>query len=110
MIELEDMPELIDPVMVAAFEGWNDAGDAASAAVAHLDELWGGKVFAALQERLRTCWHDHRTSEAILVDMGLASEAVDAVLDWCADNGGFCDCEVVLNAEGRWLECREPSR
>ena len=48
MIELEDVPELIDPVMVCAFEGWNDAGDAASAAVAHLDETWTGKVFAAL--------------------------------------------------------------
>ncbi|WP_034091114.1 PAC2 family protein [Streptacidiphilus albus] len=48
MVELEDVPELIDPVMVAAFEGWNDAGDAASSAVAHLDEIWGGKVFAAL--------------------------------------------------------------
>jgi proteasome assembly chaperone (PAC2) family protein len=48
VIELEDVPELIDPVMVCAFEGWNDAGDAASAALAHLDETWGGKVFAAL--------------------------------------------------------------
>jgi len=48
VVELDDVPELIDPVMVAAFEGWNDAGDAASAAVEHLDEIWGGKVFAAL--------------------------------------------------------------
>ncbi|MEZ0094698.1 proteasome assembly chaperone (PAC2) family protein [Streptacidiphilus sp. EB129] len=48
MIELDDMPELVDPVMVAAFEGWNDAGDAASSAVSHLDEIWEGKVFAAL--------------------------------------------------------------
>lgn len=48
MIQLEDMPELIDPVLVAAFEGWNDAGDAASSAVAHLDEIWGGKAFAEL--------------------------------------------------------------
>ncbi|MBU7599854.1 PAC2 family protein [Streptomyces sp. P38-E01] len=48
MIELEGMPELVDPVMVAAFEGWNDAGDAASAAVAHLDREWKGEVFAAL--------------------------------------------------------------
>lgn len=48
VIELEEVPELIDPVMVCAFEGWNDAGDAASAALAHLDETWGGKVFAAL--------------------------------------------------------------
>nr|WP_202533384.1 PAC2 family protein [Streptomyces sp. SID4923] len=34
--------------MVAAFEGWNDAGDAASTAVAHLDREWKGEVFAAL--------------------------------------------------------------
>ncbi|MCX4707757.1 PAC2 family protein [Streptomyces fimicarius] len=48
MIELESVPELIDPVMVAAFEGWNDAGDAASTAVGHLDREWKGEVFAAL--------------------------------------------------------------
>ncbi|AXU15588.1 PAC2 family protein [Streptomyces clavuligerus] len=48
MIELAGVPELIDPVMVAAFEGWNDAGDAASTAVAHLEREWKGEVFAAL--------------------------------------------------------------
>ncbi|WP_338320207.1 PAC2 family protein [Streptomyces lonarensis] len=48
MIELEGVPELVDPVMVAAFEGWNDAGDAASAALDHLDQAWKGEVFAAL--------------------------------------------------------------
>ncbi|NJQ01390.1 PAC2 family protein [Streptomyces zingiberis] len=48
MIELEGVPELVDPVMVAAFEGWNDAGDAASGAVLHLDREWKGEVFAAL--------------------------------------------------------------
>ena len=38
------MPEqrvvLRDPVVIAAFEGWNDAGEAASEAVAHLHEVW----------------------------------------------------------------------
>jgi proteasome assembly chaperone (PAC2) family protein len=48
VIELEGVPELIDPVMVAAFEGWNDAGDAASTAVGHLDREFKGEVFAAL--------------------------------------------------------------
>jgi proteasome assembly chaperone (PAC2) family protein len=48
VIELDGVPELVDPVMVAAFEGWNDAGDAASTAVAHLDREWKGEVFAAL--------------------------------------------------------------
>lgn len=48
MIELEGVPELIDPVMVAAFEGWNDAGDAASTAVEHMEREFKGEVFAAL--------------------------------------------------------------
>ncbi len=48
MIELEGVPELIDPVMVAAFEGWNDAGDAASTRSRILDREWKGDVFAAL--------------------------------------------------------------
>ena len=40
MIELEDLPELHDPVLIAAFEGWNDAGEAASAVIEHLaDDL-----------------------------------------------------------------------
>jgi predicted ATP-grasp superfamily ATP-dependent carboligase len=48
VIELDDLPELIDPVMVIAFEGWNDAGEAASAALAHLDTVWGGEIIAEL--------------------------------------------------------------
>jgi proteasome assembly chaperone (PAC2) family protein len=35
-----DWPDLVDPVLVAAFEGWNDAGDAASGAVEHLELVW----------------------------------------------------------------------
>jgi len=36
------------PVLVAAFEGWNDAGDAATSAVEHLGEQWGAEDVAAL--------------------------------------------------------------
>ena len=35
-------------MLVAAFEGWNDAGDAASGAVEHLEEVWGGDLVAEL--------------------------------------------------------------
>src|SRR3954447_6702674 len=35
-----DLPELNDPVVVVAFEGWNDAGDAATGAVEHLELVW----------------------------------------------------------------------
>lgn len=35
-----EVPALLDPIMVAAFEGWNDAGDAATGAVEHLVLCW----------------------------------------------------------------------
>lgn len=41
MVELEGVPELVDPLMIAAFEGWNDAGDAATDALEHLEVAWG---------------------------------------------------------------------
>jgi len=46
--ELSAVPPLRNPVMVAAFEGWNDAGEAASGAVAHLQRIWGAAPFAEL--------------------------------------------------------------
>ncbi|HEY3867358.1 MAG TPA: PAC2 family protein [Actinocrinis sp.] len=48
MIELEELPELVDPVMVAAFEGWNDAADAASNAIRHLAEVLDADLFGAM--------------------------------------------------------------
>ncbi|HEY2332973.1 MAG TPA: PAC2 family protein [Acidimicrobiales bacterium] len=35
-----DEPELHNPIVIAAFEGWNDAGDAASTAVRWLRDRW----------------------------------------------------------------------
>src|SRR6476660_145667 len=48
VLEFEDVPELVDPVLIAAFEGWNDAGEAATSAVRHLEEVWDAEVVAAL--------------------------------------------------------------
>jgi proteasome assembly chaperone (PAC2) family protein len=38
--------ELREPVMIAAFRGWNDAGDAASFAAQHLGRSWAAKRIA----------------------------------------------------------------
>jgi proteasome assembly chaperone (PAC2) family protein len=48
MTEIEAWPELRDPVLVAAFEGWNDAGDAATGAIEHLELTWDARPLAAL--------------------------------------------------------------
>jgi proteasome assembly chaperone (PAC2) family protein len=39
-------PELSDPVVIAAFEGWNDAGDAASTAARYLVDRWDAELVA----------------------------------------------------------------
>ncbi|MGH9185057.1 MAG: PAC2 family protein, partial [Acidimicrobiales bacterium] len=41
-------PELHRPALVAAFEGWNDAGDAATTAARWLADQWGTEPFATI--------------------------------------------------------------
>ncbi len=48
MTEFENWPELKDPVLVAAFEGWNDAGDAATGAIEHLELTWQATPLAEI--------------------------------------------------------------
>jgi len=48
MIEYDELPVLVDPVMVCAFEGWNDAGDSASGAIAHLIQAWDAHALTEL--------------------------------------------------------------
>ena len=43
-----DKPQLNRPVMVAAFKGWNDAGESASAALGFLLEQFDGQQIAAI--------------------------------------------------------------
>lgn len=45
---MSDLPILRDPVLIAAFEGWNDAGDAATSAVEHLALTWDAKELTEL--------------------------------------------------------------
>jgi proteasome assembly chaperone (PAC2) family protein len=45
-------PRLSQPVLIVAFEGWNDAGDAASTAVRYLAEHWRAKPFATVDPEI----------------------------------------------------------
>ncbi|MEM9133714.1 MAG: PAC2 family protein [Actinomycetota bacterium] len=42
-------PPLRDPILLAAFEGWGDAGDAASTAARHIRDRLGGETFAEIE-------------------------------------------------------------
>jgi proteasome assembly chaperone (PAC2) family protein len=52
VIEFHDLPADLGvrpaPVLVAAFEGWNDAADAASGAVEHLERAWRARPIGAI--------------------------------------------------------------
>ena len=48
MIELDGIGKLTSPVIIAAFEGWNDAGEAASGVITHLSLAWQAAPVGAI--------------------------------------------------------------
>lgn len=48
MIEFDGLPTLHDPILIAAFEGWNDAGESASASITHLRDVWDAEFLTEL--------------------------------------------------------------
>jgi proteasome assembly chaperone (PAC2) family protein len=46
-MEIEALPSLRSPVLIAAFEGWNDAAEAATGAVEHLEDVFPAQMIAA---------------------------------------------------------------
>ena len=69
-----DRPELEDPILVLAFEGWNDAGDAASTAASHLRDRFGGEVFAGIDAEV---FYDFTTNRPLL-----RLESGTRIIDW----------------------------
>ena len=47
-VRWEEQPRLDRPVLIAAFEGWNDAGDAASTAARYLAASWNARRVATI--------------------------------------------------------------
>jgi len=47
-LELDELPTLRRPMFIAAFRGWNDAGEAATLALRQLIDGWSAQPFAAI--------------------------------------------------------------
>jgi proteasome assembly chaperone (PAC2) family protein len=74
-------PDLRDPVLVAAFRGWNDGGQGASLAAGYLAKEWGGARFAEIDsENFYDC---QATRPHVSLEDGLTRK-----LDW-PENGFF---------------------
>ena len=69
MTALPQRPErlpLRQPVLLTAFEGWNDAGDAASGALDHLAEVWEARPVAELDPDPYFDFQQHRPTVALV--------------------------------------------
>lgn len=75
---LESTPSLNDPILIAAFEGWNDAGDAASIALRHLSDRWDAQPLAEIQSEL---FYDFSTTRPLVT----LDELHNRTLTWPAN-------------------------
>ncbi|MEO6793805.1 MAG: PAC2 family protein, partial [Mycobacterium sp.] len=57
------LPDLHDTIVVAAFEGWNDAGDAASDAVQHLTNIWEARMIADIDDE---AYYDYQVNRPVI--------------------------------------------
>ncbi len=97
-------PQLRRPVLVASFEGWNDAGDAATMASRHLQDSWAAEPFASIDPEE---FHDFTEDRPVvrLVD-GLTREITwpEHTLSSCPIPGADRDAAFLVAVEPqlRW--------
>jgi hypothetical protein len=109
-MELDDFPELVDPVLVGAFEGWNDAADAATDAVEHLELTWGAEQIGSIDP---DDYYDFQVNRPVvsLVD-GVSRRLTwpTTRVSWCRPPGAAFDVVLVRGIEPnmRWRSfCEE---
>ena len=90
----QSLPQLHNTVVVAAFEGWNDAGDAASDAVAHLADIWQALPIVEIDDE---AYYDYQVNRPVIRQV----DGVTRELEWPAMRISHCrppgsDRDVVL--------------
>ncbi|BDD82679.1 carboxylate--amine ligase [Tsukamurella pulmonis] len=88
------MPKLDRPVLIAAFEGWNDAGDAASGAVEHLELTWDATLITEVDS---DDFYDFQVNRPIIKQI----DGVTRAVEWPSTTLSVCrppkaDRDVVL--------------
>jgi len=98
-VRWHDRPKLKRPVLVAAFEGWNDAADAATSAARFLRDHWAARQFAEIDSEEFYDFSSTRP-QVRLVD-GLTREIVWPANELYAASipGGERDVIVLLGVE-----------
>ncbi|MFC7752652.1 PAC2 family protein [Tsukamurella soli] len=87
-------PRLTRPILIAAFEGWNDAGDAASSAVEHLELIWDAEMIAEIDS---DDFYDFQVNRPTIKQVDGVTRAIEwpsTTLSYCRPPGS--DRDVVL--------------
>ncbi|MGH3545760.1 MAG: PAC2 family protein [Mycobacteriales bacterium] len=95
MKRFNELPTLRSPVAVAAFAGWNDAGEAASEVLKHLAEQWGVEPVAALDPDE---YYDFQVNRPTLT---LDDDGKQRAIEWSTTQVSYCsppgaDRDIVL--------------
>jgi predicted ATP-grasp superfamily ATP-dependent carboligase len=103
--EQQAVPALRNPVVLAAFEGWNDAGEAASTAVAHLHRAWDARPVAALDPEEYHDFQVNRPTVAFAEDGRRRITWPTTRISWASPPGADRDVVLVRGIEPsmRWM-------
>jgi len=106
----EGWPKLQAPILVAAFEGWNDAGDAASGAVEHLELVWDAEPLTELDPDEYYDFQMNRPNVSLVDGVTRRVTWPTTRLSHCRPPGASFDRVLLHGIEPnlRWREfCRE---
>ena len=98
-VRWQDRPQLRRPVLLAAFEGWNDAADAASTAVRFLRDQWSARPFATIDHEDFYDFTATRPQVRLVEGITRRIEWPENELSWAALPGASRDVVVLLGHE-----------
>uniref|UniRef100_UPI003D8E0BCC PAC2 family protein n=1 Tax=Gordonia sp. B7-2 TaxID=3420932 RepID=UPI003D8E0BCC len=92
--QMPNLPQLRRPILLAAFEGWNDAGDAASSAVEHLALMWDAEPLIDIDSDE---YYDFQVNRPTIKQI----DGVTRRIDWPTTSISYCspvgaDRDIVL--------------
>jgi proteasome assembly chaperone (PAC2) family protein len=98
-VRWQDRPQLRQPVLIAAFEGWNDAADAASTAVRYLRDRWAARPFATIDHEDFYDFTATRPQVRLINGLTRRIEWPETELSWATLPGTSRDVVVLLGHE-----------
>ncbi|MFE0747932.1 PAC2 family protein [Gordonia sp. NPDC058843] len=102
--QTSNLPQLRRPILLAAFEGWNDAGDAASSAVEHLALEWDARPLVDIDSDE---YYDFQVNRPTVNQIDGVTRRIDwptTSISYCSPRGADRDIVLVRGIEPnmRW--------